>query len=157
MIPKRYKSFHITTLLLVAAVVLSWGGFVLTEDRANASQEPIIQPTQAVVSSFLAYQPVEEYVPQDASPQYDFVSDDSLQKYLGNGQTLKDPSYVPVDLAPIDSNFTANNAKKFLLRQEAGVEFADLAWHFWKAWNGDKLTITSAYRSGTFQESLLKK
>ena len=157
MIPKRYKSFHITTLLLVAAVVLSWWGFVMTEDRAKASQEPIIQPTQAAVSSLLSYQPVEEYVEQDSATQYDFVSDDSLQKYLGNGQTLNDPNYIPADLSPIDSNFTANNARKFMLRQEAGVAFADLAWHFWKAWNGDRLTITSAYRSGTFQESLLKK
>jgi len=76
---------------------------------------------------------------------------------LGNGETLIDPNYIPVDLVPIDSNFTANEAKKFALRQEAGVQFADLARHFWKEWNGDRLTITSAYRSSAFQNSLLKK
>lgn len=91
------------------------------------------------------------------TPQLDFVSDDSFQKYLSNETPFADINYVPADLASINSNFTANNVKKFKLREEAWVQFADMAWHFWNSFSGDKLYVLSAYRSSTFQDELLKR
>ena len=89
-------------------------------------------------------------------PTFDFTSDDSFQRYLDPSHPFQNINYVPADLAPINSNFTANDARKFELRQEAGDSFADMAWHFRDHFGGDRLSITSAYRSESFQKSLLK-
>lgn len=88
---------------------------------------------------------------------YDFTSDDSYQRYLSNETPFSDLNYVPVDLAPINSNFTANNSKKFELRQTAGDEFADMARHFRDDFKWDKLYVLSAYRSKSYQDGLLKR
>ena len=65
-----------------------------------------------------------------ATASFDFDSDDSYQRFLDNAHPFKDINYVPADLAPINSNFTSNDARKFKLRQKAGDMFADMAWHF---------------------------
>lgn len=93
----------------------------------------------------------------DIGASFDFDSDDSYQRFLTNDRPFKDLDYVPADLAPINSNFTSNDARKFKLRQEAGDMFADMAWHFWNEFKGDRLTIFSAYRSKSYQDGLIKK
>ena len=85
-----------------------------------------------------------QYIEQ---PVFDFDSDDSYQRYLSTENPFHDMSYIPDDLVSIDSDFTANNANKFKLRQEAAAQFADMAWHFRSAFSGDRLYISSAYRS----------
>jgi hypothetical protein len=62
---------------------------------------------------------------------FDFDSDASYQRFLTNDRPFHDVNYEPSDLAPINSNFTSNDARKFTLRKEAGDMFADMAWHFW--------------------------
>jgi len=91
------------------------------------------------------------------APGFDFTDDTSFQKYLNDNQPFVDTSYVPTDLVAIDSNFTANNSKAFKLREQASVEFADMAWHFRDAFSGDRLYISSAYRSFSFQDYLIKQ
>ena len=88
---------------------------------------------------------------------FDFDSDDSFQKYLNTDHPFYDSSYIPTDLIPINSNFTANNSKVFKLRQEASIQFADMAWHFRNAFSGDRLYISSAYRSMWLQDYLIKQ
>jgi len=90
---------------------------------------------------------VQRIVRQIVGPTFDFDSDDSYQRVLDTTKPFNDINYVPHDLAPINSVFTANNAKRFQLRQEVGDLFADMAWHFRHAFSGDKLYIMSAYRS----------
>lgn len=87
---------------------------------------------------------------------YDIVSDTSFQKYLSDTTPFFQKYYVPDDLLPIQSDFTANNSRKYQLREEAGIQFADLAWHFWNYFSGDRLVITSAYRSASVQNYLLR-
>jgi hypothetical protein len=96
-------------------------------------------------------------VVRDRSPEFDFDTDDSLQKFLHDEHPFTDPAYVPADLLPINSNFTANNSKAFKLREEAGIQFADMAWHFWNAFSGDKLFIASAYRGSSFQAFMIRQ
>jgi len=93
----------------------------------------------------------------EKDPVYDTTSDISFQKYLGNWNILIDYSYIPSDLVNIDSDFTANNSKKFIMREVAAKNFADLAWHFWNENKWDRLFVTSTYRSAKFQELLLRK
>jgi len=62
---------------------------------------------------------------------YDFISDDSLQKYLSAETPFQDQNYKPFDLLPVISDFTANNSTRFSLRKDAGIRFSDLAWNFW--------------------------
>lgn len=129
----KYSTFRLFIWFLFVGGFLWRGGFVAMQDQ------------------------VIEFYQQETQSFYETLQDNSLQKYLWNGQSLIDPNYVPSDLAPIDSDFTANNARKFLMREVAAKNFADLAWYFWKVHNWDKLVITSTYRSAKFQESLLKK
>jgi len=94
---------------------------------------------------------------QHQAPGFDFDTDNSFQKYLNSDHPFDDSTYTPTDLLPIDSNFTANNSKAFKLRAEAGIKFADMAWHFRNAFSGDKLYISSAWRSAGFQDYLVKQ
>ncbi len=93
----------------------------------------------------------------ESALKFDFEHDDSFQKFLHDEHPFDDDSYVPTDLLPINSNFTANNSKAFKLREEAGIQFADMAWHFRNAFSGDKLRIASAYRSSGLQWYLIKQ
>ncbi|MFA7298843.1 MAG: D-alanyl-D-alanine carboxypeptidase family protein [Candidatus Absconditabacterales bacterium] len=94
---------------------------------------------------------------QHSSPEFDFDTDTSFQKYLNSDHPFDDSTYTPTDLLPIDSNFTANNSKAFKLRAEAGTQFADMARHFRNAFSGDRLYISSAYRSSGLQGYLIKQ
>lgn len=93
----------------------------------------------------------------DPIPWFDLDNDDSYQRYLSTDHSLTDSSYVPADLVSINSNFTANNSKPFKLREEAALQFADMARHFRNAFSWDRLWISSAWRSKWFQDSLLKQ
>lgn len=87
----------------------------------------------------------------ESAPDFDFENDDSFQKFLHDDHPFNDKNYIPTDLLPIDSSFTANNSKAFTLREEAGIQFADMARHFRSEFSGDKLYIASAYRSSGLQ------
>ena len=85
---------------------------------------------------------------------FDFFSDASYQKFLNNVYAF-DPFYVPDDIVNIYSDFTFNNSSSFYLREEAAQQFADMAWAFAHAFDSkSKLSITSAYRSSSFQKRL---
>ncbi|MBU0626981.1 hypothetical protein KKG31_00245 [Patescibacteria group bacterium] len=108
----------------------------------------LVRETQQIVPDFGFEEEVE--------PVYDLILDDSFQKYLSVDTPFENIEYIPIDLSPIDSSFTANYSKKYYLRKEAGEQFADMAWHFWNEFGGDKIWIASAYRSKALQDSMLK-
>ncbi len=130
----KYSGFRFLFWFLILGFAFGWWGFVSMQNQVIEFYE---DPVEAI--------------------QYDTKKDDSLQKYLGNWVYLLDSNYIPLDLLAIDSDFTANNAGKFLLRKEAAQHFANMAWFFWNDHKWDRLFITSTYRSAKFQESLLKK
>ncbi len=133
--------------------------FALMQNYANAQDSTSVIRIIAVHTWELQNPFGNEFVPQFShrTPLFDINSDSSLQRYLSSDRPFKNINYIPSDLAPIDSNFTANNSKGFQLRQEAGTQFADLAWHFWNAFSGDRLLLVSAYRSKSFQDYLIKQ
>ena len=134
---KLYKiSFSIVGFAFIA------GAFFLLEDFPAAHAAIRVAEAEIVVLQ---------------EPVYDYFADDSYQRYLSVNTPFVDVNYTPVDLLPIDSAFTANSSKSFKLRQEAGIQFADMAWHFWNDFKGDKLWVASAYRSNDFQAYMLKK
>ncbi len=110
-----------------------------------------------LASNSLDHEIVPRFWLENSDISFDLDRDDSFQKYLNSDYPFHDLSYIPTDLISIDSNFTANDVKKFKLRQEASIEFADMAWHFWNAFSGDRLYIVSAYRSKGLQDYLLKQ
>jgi len=111
----------------------------------------------ADIQSAVEYEIVPSFWLEYRTPDFDFDADDSYQKYLNTDHPFTDSSYIPTDLLPIDSNFTANNSKAFKLREEAGVQFADIARHFRNAFSGDRLYVSSAYRSMWLQDYLIKQ
>ena len=83
--------------------------------------------------------------------------DDSFQKFLDKDHFFSKIDYGPSDLKAIESDFTANNSRKFLLREEAWKAFADMAWNFQNDFNWKKkLSINTAYRSYQLQKYLMK-
>ena len=86
----------------------------------------------------------------------DTESDSSFQKFLDKNHFFANLQYEPNDLKPIESDFTANNSRKYKLREEVWIEFSDMARHFWNdfSWKR-KLSITTAYRSYWEQKYLL--
>lgn len=96
-------------------------------------------------------------IPTTQQTGYDLNSDSSFHKFLDDTHPFENLSYQPIDLIPIPSDFSWNNARSFLLRQEAAEQFADMAWHFWDWSKGKKrLSLTSTYRSYKHQEHLKK-
>lgn len=137
---KKYK-IVLSSLVISSFFVFA---FVVENNPAHATSVLRVAETQVQYS-----------LPQVSV--YDFSSDDSLQRYLSADTPFSDVNYAPADLVSIDSAFTANNSKSFQLRQESAIQFADMAWHFRNDFDGDKLWISSAYRSNDFQEYMLKK
>ena len=85
---------------------------------------------------------------------FDFFSDSSYHKFLDDTHPFFS-AYIPEDIVPIHSDFTFNAAARFSLRAEAAEQFADMAWSFAYAFDFKaKLSITSAYRSPSFQKRL---
>lgn len=75
-----------------------------TEKEVKTVQEPIMR---------------EQNEKEDQFSGFDLVSDTSLQRFLSDNHPFSDPQYIPEDLAPIESDFTTNAARKFQLRKEA--------------------------------------
>lgn len=75
-----------------------------TEKEVKTVQEPIMR---------------EQNEKKDQFSGFDLVSDTSLQRFLNDEHPFNDPKYEPEDLAPIESDFTTNAARKFQLRKEA--------------------------------------
>ncbi|MDR0370067.1 MAG: D-alanyl-D-alanine carboxypeptidase family protein [Candidatus Peribacteria bacterium] len=99
--------------------------------------------------------PLEEVILEGRVSSYDLISDASVQKFLDDTHPFGDEEYIPDDITPIISHFTFNDASKFSLRSEAALQFADMAWAFSNAFGfKSKLSITSAYRSPSFQKRL---
>ena len=121
------------------------------------SSVPAVSDIHTEIPSAVDHHIVPAFGLEHAVVGFDFDSDDSFQKYLDTEHPFNDSSYVPIDLIPIDSNFTANNSRAFKLRQEASLAFADMAWHFRDAFSWDRLYISSAYRSRGFQDYLIKQ
>lgn len=102
--------------------------------------------------SWLLYQSQKKY-----NTTFDLQSDSSFQRYLSDENPFSDPSYKPLDIAPIRSYFTHNNPSKFMLRAPAAIAFADMARAFQNAFSWQyKLYLVSAYRSYWSQSSLFK-
>jgi len=139
----------------------------LIQNYANAETGQLDEFTQTSVlvsgvspsdvQNTVEYELIPSFWVEHGAPWFDFETDDSLQKYLSDEHPFFDASYVPIDLLPIDSNFTANNAKAFKLREEAGIQFADMARHFRNTFSGDRLRVASAYRSSWLQWYLIKQ
>ena len=126
--------------------------------HAGTASLPIITVVNtADIQPVVAHEIVPSFWEKHQAPGFDFDSDDSYQRYLSSDNPFQDLNYVPTDLVAIDSDFTANNSRAFQLRQEAATQFADMAWHFWNAFKGDRLYIDSAYRSKSFQDFLIKQ
>ena len=117
----------------------------------------VVDSSDLDIESAVQHDIVPDFGVQHQSPTFDFDSDDSLQKYLHTDHPFDNTSYIPQDLVYVDSDFIANTSKIFKLREEAALEFADMAWHFWDTFSGDKLYIVSAYRSKKLQDYLIEQ
>lgn len=146
------------TSFFVFAFALSF--LALLQNYVHA-EAPLSSPSVRAISvkaTSMAYQVVPDYwLDTHQAPWFDYDSDDSFQKFLHDTHPFNDSSYTPTDLVPIDSNFTANTSKKFQLRSEAALAFADMAWHFRNTFSWDRLYLSSAYRSRGLQDYLIKQ
>jgi LAS superfamily LD-carboxypeptidase LdcB len=147
-------AFAMMLLALVQNYAHAWS-------TALPVQEPVrivsTENVSTLTSTVIDYDVIPSFWFAHAAPGFDFDTDTSFQKYLNADHPFEDSAYTPTDLLPINSNFTANSSKAFKLREEAGIQFADLAWHFRNTFSGDKLYIASAYRSSGLQWYLIKQ
>ena len=156
MLGSRTKIVLLTSFFTFAFAMLF---LALVQNYAHADTSPSITITAAIptwgIQKPFGNQLIPEFVHR--APDFDIDNDSSFQRYLSSDRPFADINYIPTDIVNIDSNFTANNSQAFQLRQEASLHFADMAWHFWNAFSGDRLYISSAYRSRSFQDSLIKQ
>lgn len=150
-----YVSLGFGVVLCIMVFSIFFNGYASARWQ-NADEQELITEIQNEIATY-------DVVPNVTNPlssvtsSFDFESDDSYQRFLATDHPFNDINYVPADLAPINSNFTSNDARKFKLRQKAGDMFADMARHFQDDFKGDRLTIFSAYRSKSYQDGLIRK
>ena len=87
--------------------------------------------------------------------EYDYDTDDSLQKYVSRSITLNNLQYEPKDLVTISNKRVILASPSMKLRDVANSKLNDLAQEFYQIF-GDKLVIVSAYRSYEYQKKLKK-
>ncbi len=86
---------------------------------------------------------------------YDFLSDNSLYKFVSPVVWLNDARYKPEDLVTLEPSITLKvNNHKGLLRQQASLALSDLASAFYAVFN-KPLVIISSYRGYDYQQNLL--
>ena len=90
-----------------------------------------------------------------STKEYDYTTDNSLQKYVSRDISLQDTTYVPNDLVSISDKWLVLNAPSMKLRAIAHSKLNDMAQEFYQIF-GDKLVIVSSYRSYGYQKSLKK-
>ncbi|MDR0608103.1 MAG: M15 family metallopeptidase [Candidatus Peribacteria bacterium] len=112
-------------------------------NAVSNQREPPISPSEEVI-----------YNGEVENALFDFWSDTSYQKFLDDTHSF-DEQYVPDDMVPIASSATFNTASNFQLRAEVAPQFAEMASAFAITFaDKAKLSITSAYRSPTYQKRL---
>ena len=87
--------------------------------------------------------------------EYDYDTDDSLQKYVSRTITLNTVTYIPDDLVTISDKRLVLANPSMKLRAIAHTKLNDMAQEFYQIF-GDKLVIVSAYRSYEYQKKLKK-
>jgi D-alanyl-D-alanine carboxypeptidase len=87
--------------------------------------------------------------------EYDYNTDDSLQKYVSRDITLNNTEYTPKDLVTISNKRLILASPSMKLRDIAHSKLNDMAQEFYNIF-WDKLVIVSAYRSYDYQKKLKK-
>lgn len=83
--------------------------------------------------------------------EYDFITDNSITKYISPDIHFKDIKYEPDDLILIDSEYILNLKKWMILRKEAFNSLKSLSEDFYNHFN-IRLSIFSAYRNYNYQK-----
>ncbi len=149
--------FTFAFAMLLLALIQNYANAQTDQLTTITSSAVVPVVSSADIENTVEYEVVPSFWLDHSAPSFDMESDDSFQKYLSDAHPFFDTSYAPTDLLPIDSHFTANTSKNFKLRKEAGIAFADMAWHFRNDFSGDRLYIVSAYRSSWLQWYLIKQ
>lgn len=147
---------HRKSSILLITVIFTTLAFSLI-DYLFASQQGTLWEYNPITENWemVGTAPLEELLIEGRSISYDLISDNSLQRFLDDMHPFLDKEYIPEDIVSIVSHFTFNDASNFSLRSEAALQFADMARAFSNAfWFKQRLSITSAYRSPSFQKHL---
>ncbi len=86
---------------------------------------------------------------------FDYISDDSITKFVSAKVPLNNKQYTPVDLVPLQSEYLIITNPTMQLRAIALKKLNELATEFYTIFK-DKIVIVSAYRSYKYQKNLEK-
>ena len=84
---------------------------------------------------------------------YDFVSDDSITKYVDNKIPFSEVSYIPENLVGLKGEYLIDTKRNSTLRQIALTNLVALSGDFYKEF-WVKIPVVSAYRSYTYQQGI---
>lgn len=87
---------------------------------------------------------------------YDFLSDDSYQKFVNNEISFTQKSYIPEDLEKISWEFIIDTKGNQTLRKEVVKNLHLLAQDFYTTF-WEKLVVVSAYRSYAYQVGIKQR
>lgn len=90
-----------------------------------------------------------------STKDYDYNTDDSIQRYVSRQIPLNNIEYQPTDLVPISKKWLILANPSMQLRAPAQTKLNDMAAEFYEIF-GDKLVIVSAYRSYAYQKKVKK-
>ena len=81
----------------------------------------------------------------------DFITDDSLTKFVNNKISFEMKSYIPEDLVSIKSEYIYDTKWNWKLREIANLALQDM-WKEFKDYFSKKLSVISSYRSYKYQK-----
>lgn len=157
------KSIHLYTLsafliVLIVGLLFRYDATLQAEEKTTINsitystwiqQEQFKTPTYALPNGLVLF---DTHI---WPTEYDYDTDDSLQKYVSREITLQDIQYTPNDLVTISNKRLVLASPSMKLRAIAHAKLNDLAQEFYQIF-GDKLVIVSAYRSYDYQKRLKK-
>lgn len=132
--------------------------YIAKQERITPSFQTLTTNQQTMVPDHLRdmITSTDEKDSQQKEKDYDFNTDDSLQRYVSRHQGFSDKQYKPNNLVILKDANLVLTQKNMQLRQEAAESLSLLAQEFNETFH-KKLVLISAYRSYNYQKNLKDK
>ncbi|MCH8518857.1 D-alanyl-D-alanine carboxypeptidase family protein [Candidatus Gracilibacteria bacterium] len=143
-----YDKRNIFFLILYLLMVLSSGYliYLIHEERSQTQYILDIFTTHDFYIEKNILQDLDTEVEEEKIQDFDFIFDDSYQKYVDPEVPFIEKSYIPSDLRRLSGDYISDTRGDLRLRGTAAQAFENLAQDFYRDM-GEKVVVVSSYRS----------
>jgi LAS superfamily LD-carboxypeptidase LdcB len=116
-------------------------------------QEESVQESKIFLDKDLALKILEKYQKEIRIENLDFITDDSITKYVDPSISFTEKWYIPTDMRKPLGTYIVDSKWNALMREQAVLEFERMAQAFYWEFN-EKMVAVSTYRSYAYQAGI---